>query len=123
MDLRKSNRRAFIRDSIAVAATTTLLRPGSALFSRASAAEPKLQPIRLGGPSFAKTDDPEALALAHRALTPGGHVVLRDGGTGRTPALATLLAAQGFSHIRCRVRPSGAVLTADLPFFGPIGGR
>ena len=65
----------------------------------------------------------EALALAHRALTPGGHVVLRDGGTGRTPALATLLAAQRFSHIRCRVRPSGAVLTADLSFFGPIGGR
>jgi sugar phosphate isomerase/epimerase len=27
-----------------------------------------LHPIRLGGPSFAKTDDPEALALAHRKL-------------------------------------------------------
>jgi hypothetical protein len=65
----------------------------------------------------------EALALAHRALAPGGHVVLRDGGSGRAPALAALLAAQGVFHIRCRARPSGAVLTADLPFFGPVGGR
>ena len=69
------------------------------------------------------TETAEALALAHRALTPGGHVVLRDGESGRGPALATLLAAQGFSHIRCRARPSGAVLTADLPFFGPVGRR
>jgi sugar phosphate isomerase/epimerase len=68
MDLHKSNRRAFIRDSIAVAATATVLRPSSALFSQASAAELKLLPIRLGGPSFSKTDDPEAMALAHRAL-------------------------------------------------------
>ena len=68
MRLRKSNRRAFIRDSFAVAATAALLKPGPALFGRASAAEARLQPIRLGGPSFAKTDDPEALALAHRKL-------------------------------------------------------
>ena len=68
MELRKSNRRAFIRDSFAVAATAALLEPGSVLFGRASAAEPKLQPIRLGGPSFAKTEDPEELALAHRKL-------------------------------------------------------
>ena len=27
-----------------------------------------MQPIRLGGPSFAKTEDPEELALAHRKL-------------------------------------------------------
>jgi len=71
----------------------------------------------------ALTETAEALALAHRALTPGGHVVLRDGGCGRGAALATLLATQGFSHIRCRARSSGAVLTADLPFFGPVGGR
>jgi len=68
MELRKSNRRAFIRDSFAVAATATLLEPGSVLFGRAAAAEAKLQPIRLGGPSFAKTEDPEELALAHRKL-------------------------------------------------------
>jgi sugar phosphate isomerase/epimerase len=68
MKLRRTNRRAFIRDSFAVAATAALLEPGPVLFGRASAAEPKIQPIRLGGPSFAKTDDPEALALAHRQL-------------------------------------------------------
>jgi sugar phosphate isomerase/epimerase len=68
MKLSPCNRRAFIRDSFVVAATAALLEPGSALFGRASAAEPKLQPIRLGGPSFAKTEDPEALALAHRKL-------------------------------------------------------
>src|ERR1035437_3905676 len=68
MDLRESNRRAFIRDTFAVAATAALMEPGSDLFGRASAAESKLKPIRLGGPSFAKTEDPEELALAHRKL-------------------------------------------------------
>jgi sugar phosphate isomerase/epimerase len=68
MKFRLSNRRAFIRDSFAAAATAALFEPGSLLSGRVSAAEPKVQPIRLGGPSFAKTDDPEALALAHRAL-------------------------------------------------------
>ena len=68
MKLRQSNRRAFLKDSFAVAATAALLQPTATLFGRASAAEPRLQPIRLGGPSFAKTDDPEALALAHRKL-------------------------------------------------------
>src|SRR5512143_29448 len=67
MQLRRTNRRAFIRDSIAVAATATLLEPRTGL-GRAAAPEAKLRPIRLGGPAFAKTDDPEALALAHRAL-------------------------------------------------------
>ena len=73
MELRRSNRRAFMRDAVAVAATATLLKPGSALLGRAPAAEPGLQPIRLGGPSFATSEDPEALALAHRKL--GGWIV------------------------------------------------
>jgi sugar phosphate isomerase/epimerase len=68
MELRKSNRRAFIRDSFAAAATAALLEPGSVLVGRAAAAGAKLQPIWLGGPSFAKTEDPEELALAHRTL-------------------------------------------------------
>jgi sugar phosphate isomerase/epimerase len=94
MDLRKSNRRAFIRDSFAVAATATLLEPGSGLFGRASAAEAKFKPIRLGGPSFAKTEDPEELALAHRKLgyraayCPG--VALKD--TDRIKALSEAFA-------------------------------
>jgi sugar phosphate isomerase/epimerase len=94
MDLRKSNRRAFIRDSFAVAATTALVEPGPMLLGRASAAEPRRQPIRLGGPCFAKTDDPEALALAHRdlgyraAYCPG--VALKD--TDRIRALSEAFA-------------------------------
>ena len=83
MQLSQSNRRAFIRKSFAVAATAALFEPGSVLPGRASAAQPRLQPIRLGGPSFAGTEDPEALALAHRKLgyraayCPG--VSLKDG--------------------------------------------
>ena len=68
MKLRRTNRRAFIRDSFAVAATAALLEPRPVLLGRTSAAAPKVQPIRLGGPPFAKTDEPEALALAHRTL-------------------------------------------------------
>ena len=68
MRLHKSSRRAFLRGSFAVAATAAVLKSAPALFGRASAAEGRLRPIRLGGPSFAKTDDPEAMALAHRAL-------------------------------------------------------
>jgi sugar phosphate isomerase/epimerase len=68
MCLRKSNRRAFIKDSLTLAATTALLEPGPGLLGQASAAERRRRPIRLGGPSFANTDDPEALALAHRNL-------------------------------------------------------
>jgi sugar phosphate isomerase/epimerase len=68
MELRRSSRRTFIRDSFAVAATAALLEPGPMLLGQASAVEPKLRSIRLGGPSFANTEDPEALALAHRKL-------------------------------------------------------
>ena len=68
MQLSRSNRRAFLRDAVAVAATAMLLKPGSAQWDRASAAEPKLQALRLGGPAFANTEDPEALAQAHRKL-------------------------------------------------------
>jgi sugar phosphate isomerase/epimerase len=96
MDLHKSNRRAFIRDAFAAAATAALLEPGSVLLGRASAAEPKLQSIRLGGPCFAKTEDPEELALVHRKLgyraayCPG--VALKD--TDRIRALAEAFAKQ-----------------------------
>jgi sugar phosphate isomerase/epimerase len=51
-----------------MAATAALVEPGSRLFGQTSAGASGLHPIRLGGPSFAKTDDPEALALAHRKL-------------------------------------------------------
>jgi len=68
MQLCRSNRRAFIRRSFALAATTTLLKPPSVLFGQASEASLSQHSIRLGGPSYAKADDPENLALAHRKL-------------------------------------------------------
>lgn len=68
MELRKSNRRAFLKDSLRLTAAATLA--GTALDhpDQARAAEGKSGSIRLGGPAFAKTDDPEELALAHRRL-------------------------------------------------------
>ncbi|HWI59555.1 MAG TPA: sugar phosphate isomerase/epimerase, partial [Bacillota bacterium] len=61
-------RRAFLRDSLTLAATAVLLKPGAMLSGQAQAASPKCQPIRLGGPAYANTSDPEELALAHRKL-------------------------------------------------------
>jgi sugar phosphate isomerase/epimerase len=96
MESRRSNRRAFIKGSLAIAATTALLKPDSLLSGRASAAEAKLQSIRLGGPCFANTEDPEALAQAHRKLgyraayCPG--VSLKD--TDRIHALSDAFAKQ-----------------------------
>ena len=68
MQLQQIHRRTFIRDSMRMAATATLFSPGASLTRRAFSADHPLQSIRLGGPSFAKTDDPEELALAHRKL-------------------------------------------------------
>jgi len=51
---------------------SALAAVGTGFFSQTFAAErkpgPKEPSVRLGGPSFAKTDDPEGLALAHRKL-------------------------------------------------------
>jgi len=55
-------RRSFIKQSVAMAA---LASGGRLLAAEPSPAAPG---VRLGGPSFAKTDDPEELALAHRRL-------------------------------------------------------
>lgn len=41
---------------------------GAALLTRPVLAEPKATKLRLGGPVFLKTDDPEALAREHRRL-------------------------------------------------------
>jgi sugar phosphate isomerase/epimerase len=64
----QTSRRLFLRNAGVVAATAALIRPSSVWFGTATAAESRLQPIRLGGPAFAKIEDPEALALAHRKL-------------------------------------------------------
>jgi sugar phosphate isomerase/epimerase len=68
MELRKSSRRAFLQQSLTVAATAALLEPGLLVPGQARAAGKECQPIRLGGPAFANTQDPEELALAHRKL-------------------------------------------------------
>ena len=94
MQLRQSNRRAFLKDSFTLAATAALLQPAATLFGESPAAKPGLRPLRLGGPSFAATEDPEALALEHRKLgyraayCPG--VALKD--TDRINALAAAFA-------------------------------
>ena len=66
--MKPRSRRAFIQESLALAATAAVLRPGSGLLGQTASSVSGSHPIRLGGPSFAKTEDPEALALAHRKL-------------------------------------------------------
>ncbi len=68
MKHRRSSRRAFIRGSLTAAAGAALLQPASRLFGQTPEPTASRRALRLGGPSFAKTEDPEALALAHRAL-------------------------------------------------------
>jgi sugar phosphate isomerase/epimerase len=63
------NRRDFVRQSLGMAAVAGLLQPTSRLLAQAQTEPGRPQrPLRLGGPSFAKMDDPEELALAHRKL-------------------------------------------------------
>jgi sugar phosphate isomerase/epimerase len=63
------SRRHFLRSSIVIAASAPLWQPGSGLVGAAwGAPRAGLQSIRLGAPAFAKTEDPEELALAHRKL-------------------------------------------------------
>lgn len=61
-------RRAFLRESFTVASTAVLLGPNLMLAGQTRKGEDKPQPLRLGGPAFAQTKDPEELALAHRKL-------------------------------------------------------
>ena len=68
MELRKSNRRAFLQDSLRLATAAVLTGPALSGWGQARAAESQTGGLRLGGPAFAKTDDPEELALAHRRL-------------------------------------------------------
>ncbi len=66
--MKPCTRRAFLRDALAATATTIVLKPGAASNGLARASDSAQLPIRLGGPAFTNTDDPEALALAHRKL-------------------------------------------------------
>jgi sugar phosphate isomerase/epimerase len=57
-----------MRKSLVIAAAAAVAEPASIFLDRAGAAEAAAHVLRLGGPSFAGTTEPEALALAHRKL-------------------------------------------------------
>ncbi len=61
------NRRTFIQRSMGTAAAASLAGMSSFSLAQATDAGPS-KGIRLGGPVFAKTNDPEELALAHVKL-------------------------------------------------------
>jgi sugar phosphate isomerase/epimerase len=60
-------RRDLLFQSLKWAAAASLL-PSAILHAESGEANQNTNPIRLGGPSYAPEDDPEALALAHRKL-------------------------------------------------------
>ena len=65
------NRRDLVRHTFsaaAVVAANTLIAPCASLFGQAQTGGAASRSIRLGGPDFAQTEDPEALATAHRKL-------------------------------------------------------
>lgn len=65
--MKKVNRRRFLQYSELALALGSMAMIGRSLAAPASAGQ-GTQQIRLGGPVFVKTDDPEELALAHRQL-------------------------------------------------------
>jgi sugar phosphate isomerase/epimerase len=93
------NRRDLVRRTFgtaAVVAADALISPCASLFGQASAGGTPSRSIRLGGPAIAETEDPEALALAHRKLGYRAaycpNVALTD--TDRIRAIATAFAGQ-----------------------------
>jgi len=68
MELRISSRRTFLKNSLNTAAASVLFGAGLGLPGRVGAKERRCLPIRLGGPAFAETQDPDELGLAHRKL-------------------------------------------------------
>ena len=67
MNRRHSSRRAFLQTSLNTVAAAAFVS-GLTLPRSAAGLPHKAAPIRLGGPAFADTQDPEELALAHRKL-------------------------------------------------------
>jgi len=75
MDGTPLDRRDFLKHSLGAAVAAGLTAPGAPRAAAAEAAgalasrpSESLRPLRLGGPVFAGTSDPEELALAHRKL-------------------------------------------------------
>jgi hypothetical protein len=61
-----------------------------------------------------------AVAVARRVVQPGGSIVLRDVAGGLARSVASLLTGAGFSAIRVRPWPRGALISAERPSFGPF---
>lgn len=68
MKPRLLTRRAFLRDSSALITGAGLLTGGPLQLSSVPGAESRARGVRLGGPIFVDTPDPEELAAAHRKL-------------------------------------------------------
>src|SRR5262245_35257496 len=68
MERRISSRRAFLQTSLRTIVATAIVGRAPLLPVSAKASGRKALPIRLGGPAFADTKDPEELARAHRKL-------------------------------------------------------
>jgi sugar phosphate isomerase/epimerase len=68
MEPRTSSRRAFLQTSLNTAAASVVLGATLGLGRSAAAKQRRCLPIRLGGPAFAETQDPDELGLAHRKL-------------------------------------------------------
>jgi sugar phosphate isomerase/epimerase len=66
--MKPRSRRLFFQESLVTVLAASTLHPAGILLGEANAGETPRRAVRLGGPSFAKTDDPEELALAHRQL-------------------------------------------------------
>lgn len=62
------NRRDFVCRSLAATVTTAFGSIGSNVSARSGSDPARAKSIRLGGPAFAKSDDPEELARTHRQL-------------------------------------------------------
>src|SRR5262245_23859715 len=66
--MRPVARRAFIRQTLGATLVGGLAAPPWLAVAHATPKSRRTTPLRLGGPIFVSTDDPEELALAHRKL-------------------------------------------------------
>jgi sugar phosphate isomerase/epimerase len=64
----KINRRGFIKQTVTATLAVGLAQSPLLAASRTELMSPRRRPLRLGGPVFVQTDDPEELALAHQKL-------------------------------------------------------
>jgi sugar phosphate isomerase/epimerase len=91
------NRRHFLRETASAGLALAALGSFQVPADTPEAAGSATRPVRLGGPIFVKSDDPEQLALAHRKLGYGAAycpgISLQDGA--RIRAVADAFAKQG----------------------------